>query len=97
MLVTYDCRRHIPRFPAQKPRSQTETSIVTERKKTFVESSGFLENRAMVKRRASIRPENLFRTVILSNVLLHSASAAILTIPIDEMSSLVDNAGPALE
>ena len=97
MLVTYDCRRDIPRFPAEKPGSQTEIGIVTEGKEAFVESSGFLENLAMVKRCASVRPENLFRTVLLSNVLLHGAPAAILTIPIDQMSSLVDDAGPTLE
>src|SRR5262249_33182357 len=97
MPVTHDCRRHIPRFPAEKPGSQTEIGIVAEGEEAFVESSGFLENLAMVKRCASVRPEDLFRTVVLSNILLHCAPAAILAVPIDQMSGLVDDARPALK
>src|SRR5437868_1330057 len=88
---------NIPRAPAEQPRAQTQVGIVSEGEESFVEAAGLFEDLAMVKSRARVGPQNFFRFVVLTRVGFHCAPAAILSIPVDEMASLVDDIRRALK
>src|SRR2546423_283085 len=97
MFVINNGSRYIPSGPTQQPRTQTKVRIITEREEGLVETPCFLKNFAVVQGSTSIRPKDLLRFVVLTDVGFHCASATILAIPVDEMARLVDDPWWVLE
>src|SRR5262245_6639031 len=51
----------------------------------------------MIQSRTGIGPKYLFGFVVLSGVLLHGAASTVLSVPVDEVSCLVDHSGGILK
>src|SRR5690242_13418433 len=97
MLVINDCRWDIPGGPTEQPRTKSKISIVTEREESLVETTRLFKNSTMIKGGTSVGPKDLFRFVVLADIAFHCSSAAILSIPVNQMTGFVDHAWRALK
>src|ERR1051326_5683482 len=92
MTMVNNCRWNVPRAPSKKACTQAQIRIITKSEKRLVEAARLLEDLAMVKSSAGIRPQDFFRFIVLAHVRLHCAPAAILAVPVNQMARFVDHA-----
>src|SRR5205809_1017438 len=92
MTMVNNSRWNVPCAPSKQACTQAQIRIITKSEKRLVETAGFLEDFAMVKSGAGIRPKDFFGVVVLADVRLHCASAAILAVPVNQMAGFVDHA-----
>src|SRR5262245_47345885 len=97
MAMVNHSRWNIPGTPTEKPRAHAEIGVVAECEERFIETAGFFEDLPVIHRGACIGPKDFFRPVVLSDVGFHRASAAVLPVPVDQMSDFVDNVGRILK
>src|SRR5262249_2415051 len=92
MTMVNNGRWNVPGGPSEQSCTQPEIRIVAKSEECLVETTGLFKNPAMVKGCAGVRPENFLGFIVLANVSLHCASAAILAVPINQVARFVNDA-----
>src|SRR4029453_17289884 len=90
-------RRHVPGFPAQKPRAHPQIGIVPEGEEFLVKAPGLFEDFSVIESGARIWPEGLFRPFELTDIRRLASAPAILAIPVNQMAHLIDDVSRILE
>ena len=91
--MTDNRRRDVEAVPPGNAGAQSQFGVIGVCKEVLVKPSDLVEHLAAVHSRASIGPQHLLDTVILTHVDLARSSSSILAIEVDQVPGLVNSPG----